>query len=312
MDSASHQKILGYFIEEAKEHLETLEKGLLDLRAVVGDSERVNEMFRAAHSVKGGAAMLGYGSIQKTAHRLEDSFKILKEQPVPVDQKLETLFLKALDTLSELLERLQGPFGLREEEAQKTLEDSEPTFIELQNYLNKLAGVPQAKAEARKPAIPANFVPQATGGLKQMLQLFKQAESPESRKKLLNLCSLLIKLGAGLEPWQTLIQTVQKAIANPKNPYAKLAPVIIKDVKQAIDLAQAGKVDAIAPSPTLQQFLAPAPEPATPATPATPAAPKELTIPAEPRAAVKALMQTFNKKQLIEIMQLLQRVTATK
>ena len=53
------QKILGYFIEEAKEHLETLERGILDLSAVIDDQERVNEMFRAANSVKGGAAMLG-------------------------------------------------------------------------------------------------------------------------------------------------------------------------------------------------------------------------------------------------------------
>ena len=78
MDAGNQQRILGYFIEEAKEHLETLEKGLLDLPSVVKEPERVNEMFRAAHSVKGGAAMLGFGSIQKTAHRLEDSFKILK------------------------------------------------------------------------------------------------------------------------------------------------------------------------------------------------------------------------------------------
>ncbi|CCQ55834.1 Signal transduction histidine kinase CheA [Crocosphaera watsonii WH 0005] len=49
------QKILGYFIEEAKEHLETLETGLLELSAVVEDQERLNEMFRAAHSIKGGS-----------------------------------------------------------------------------------------------------------------------------------------------------------------------------------------------------------------------------------------------------------------
>ena len=79
MDTANQQRILGYFIEEAKEHLQTLEQGILQLATSVRDAETVNEMFRAAHSVKGGAAMLGYTSIQKTAHRLEDSFKILKE-----------------------------------------------------------------------------------------------------------------------------------------------------------------------------------------------------------------------------------------
>ncbi|MFM7792692.1 MAG: Hpt domain-containing protein, partial [Microcystis panniformis] len=82
MDSANAQKILGYFIEEAKEHLETLEQGILDLGNLVNNNEQMNEMFRAVHSVKGGAAMLGYSSIQKTAHRLEDALKILKENPL--------------------------------------------------------------------------------------------------------------------------------------------------------------------------------------------------------------------------------------
>jgi type IV pili sensor histidine kinase/response regulator len=88
------QRILGYFIEEAKEHLETLERGILELSSVMEDTERVNEMFRAAHSIKGGAAMLGYSSIQKIAHRLEDAFKILKENRVVVDQKLESQRLR--------------------------------------------------------------------------------------------------------------------------------------------------------------------------------------------------------------------------
>ena len=86
------QQIIHYFIEEAQEHLETVEQGLLDLAEVISDAERVNEMFRAAHSIKGGAAMLGFEGIQSTAHKLEDCFKILRDHPVPIDQKLETYF----------------------------------------------------------------------------------------------------------------------------------------------------------------------------------------------------------------------------
>ncbi len=98
------QRILGYFIEEAKEHLDTIEHGLLNLQSVVEDPEMLNEVFRAAHSVKGGAAMLGINSIQQTAHKLEDYFKILKEHPVKVDQTLEALFFRGFDTLNELLQ----------------------------------------------------------------------------------------------------------------------------------------------------------------------------------------------------------------
>ena len=99
MQSEQQQRIMGYFIEEAKDHLETIEKGLLNLQGTIGDPELISEVFRAAHSVKGGAAMLGLDSIQQTAHRLEDYFKVLKECPITVDQKLETLFLRVFDTL---------------------------------------------------------------------------------------------------------------------------------------------------------------------------------------------------------------------
>ncbi|WP_017718663.1 response regulator [Kamptonema formosum] len=144
-----HQRILGYFIEESKEHLGTIERGLLNLPNTLTDSEQVNEIFRAAHSIKGGAAMLGLGSIQKTAHRLEDCFKVFKEGPVKVDQKLETLFLRVFDTLQEQLEQLSGPAGLPEEVASNIIAAAEPVFEELSTHLNSLAS---QSAPARAPA----------------------------------------------------------------------------------------------------------------------------------------------------------------
>ena len=68
MLSEDQKRILGYFIEEAKDHLNTIEQGLLNLQTTIEDAEMVNEVFRAAHSVKGGAAMLGLHSIQRTSH----------------------------------------------------------------------------------------------------------------------------------------------------------------------------------------------------------------------------------------------------
>lgn len=57
------QRILGYFIEEARDHLNTIEQGLLNLEGTLNDPEMISEVFRAAHSIKGGAAMLGLTSI---------------------------------------------------------------------------------------------------------------------------------------------------------------------------------------------------------------------------------------------------------
>lgn len=138
MQSDQQKRILGYFIEEAQEHLTTIEDSLMNLQQVVNDPEAMSEMFRAAHSVKGGAAMLGLHSIQHTAHKLEDYFKILREHPVTVDETLEQLFLQAFDALRELLDELQGPFGLTEETATATLNRVEPVFNQLQAHLSHL------------------------------------------------------------------------------------------------------------------------------------------------------------------------------
>lgn len=322
MDAGSQQRILGYFIEEAKEHLDTLEKGILELRSVVKDPERVNEMFRAAHSVKGGSAMLGFESIQKTAHRLEDSFKILKENEINVDRKLETLFLRSYDTLKDLIEQLQGPFGLREDEAAKTMQAAEPNFVQLQAYLNGLvrggdAATPVAAAPAPSQIkVSPNFTTQVMEVLKQMLQLFKQEDIAANRQKFQLYCKRLMQLGTGIKPWQELVQVAYKAIANPKNSFQILAPVIIKELKQASDAVLAGNANKLAASPILQQLagVAAARSATIPAKPTaaptpTPVTPKQITIMVEPRAAAKAIVQAFDKAQLLQLAKILVQAT---
>jgi chemosensory pili system protein ChpA (sensor histidine kinase/response regulator) len=132
------QRILGYFIEEARDHLNTIEQGLLNLEGTLNDPEMISEVFRAAHSIKGGAAMLGLTSIQHTSHRLEDCFKVLKDHPVQIDQKLESLFLGVSDTLKALLEHLSGPYGLSEDAANTLMSETEPVFQWLYQHLELL------------------------------------------------------------------------------------------------------------------------------------------------------------------------------
>ncbi|MCA2553352.1 MAG: Hpt domain-containing protein, partial [Microcystis sp. M04BS1] len=208
MDSANNQKILGYFIEEAEEHLETLEQGILDLGNLVNNTEQINEVFRAAHSVKGGAAMLGYSSIQNTAHRLEDAFKILKENPVEVDQKLESLFLKGYDLLQVLIDKLRAPVGLQAEEANVIVKKGEPTFAELQAHLNYLL---DQKKSTPAVAATSSISIRVRDILKQMLQLFKQEETSASRQQLQKLISSLSKLASEQQQWQYLVKNAQSA-----------------------------------------------------------------------------------------------------
>lgn len=311
--SDQQDRILRLFMEEAKEHLDTLENGLVDLKSTMKDPESLQEMFRAAHSVKGGAAMLGLDSIKTTAHRLEDCFKILKDGPVKqVDQTAESLFLKGVDTLKDLVNRMSGPFGLRNEEGEKLVEQIMPAFAQLETHLNNLVSgkVPGVAAKsgssgaAETVGMTTNFAASVMVLLKEMLQVFKGKESAVTRQQLSDLCVRLYKLGSGMETWQSLIKIARVAIANPKNSYKVLAPLIIKELKDAGDLVQGGKVKAIAPSKNLL-LLATAAQVATSVPATAPAVSKPVALPAEPKALVKLLLKTFNKKQLSEIAKLL-------
>ncbi|MGL5035340.1 MAG: Hpt domain-containing protein [Microcystaceae cyanobacterium] len=283
-------KILGYFIEEAKEHLETLERGILELSAVMDDSERLNEMFRAAHSIKGGAAMLGYSSIQKISHRLEDAFKILKDNRVAIDQKLESLFLKGYDVLQDLVEKLQSSMGLQPDEAESIVEGANNNFVELQHYLNYLltqeSAAPVGEAPSTietEPDSERDLAAEIKVILRQMLPLFKGNVSPQSREQLQAQCSSLLKLSP--QPnWQKLVHAATTAIANPVHSYPTLAPVVIKDLKQGCDYLELEQGQKITVSLGLQQ-LADAKVP-------------YVLLPADPQKAASILLQLFNQQQI--------------
>ena len=268
------QRILGYFIEEAKDHLNTIEQGLLNLQATIVNPEMANEVFRAAHSVKGGAAMLGIESMQRTAHRMEDYFKLLKEAPVKVDRPLESMFLRVFDALQELLEQLQGPFGLTEDKEQSIMAGVEPVFQQLQEHLELLladadtnevlekvapvsftAPSPQPVEES---ALKLVFSSDVSAALREMLARFKQADTDESRLALEACCQMLERFGEqfNLPTWMNLIKHSRWAVCDRNNDYRTLAPVLIKEIKKAQDLVLAGREREIVLSQELQTLAA--------------------------------------------------------
>jgi chemotaxis protein histidine kinase CheA len=297
LDTASQQRILGYFIEEAKEHLQTLEQGILQLATSAQDTEMVNEMFRAAHSVKGGAAMLGYFSIQKAAHRLEDSFKILKENNIPVDTKLESLFLGGYDCLQDLIERLESSAEFKDEDAVGILEQAESNFVNLHNYLQELLSGGGLASGAS-----ANVAEQVKEILKQMLQLFKQPDSEQNRQQIQAVCQELKAIAPTEGYWQQFVKIATQASNNRKYPYNTIAQIIIKEIKQAGDLLAIGQSSQIIPSKNLQQLAATAVSVTAVAQDVSAA---KVMIPKDVKGAAIALLKNFNKAELTQIVKIL-------
>jgi chemotaxis protein histidine kinase CheA len=320
------QQIVHYFIEEAQEHLETVEQGLLDLAEVISDAERVNEMFRAAHSIKGGAAMLGFSGIQATAHKLEDCFKILRDHPVPIDRRLESLFLQGYDALKALVEELANSptLSLRPEVVDSILSGSAANFVELQEYLEEMLNIHTQDNTKEAPAVavpkemavgntavmapPVNVVATVTTTLQQMLLLFKQGDNPANRQQLVSVAQSLAAIEPNAANWQALVQTTTQAIANPHNTYNAVAPLVIREIKQAGDLLAAGRDSEITASAQLQQSVSTvAPVAPTPAAAPAPAA-AQITIPVDVRGAAQGILQNFSRQQVTELVVLLHRV----
>ncbi|MEM9977639.1 MAG: hybrid sensor histidine kinase/response regulator, partial [Cyanobacteria bacterium P01_D01_bin.2] len=87
-------------------YLQTLDDALLGLAQQGILQDNINAALRSAHSIKGGAAMMGYTLLSDFAHRLEDSLKVLKVQRdgLVINDDLERLLLLAVDVLRRVVE----------------------------------------------------------------------------------------------------------------------------------------------------------------------------------------------------------------
>lgn len=92
------------FFQECEELLGELEAGLLALQAGEGDEETVNAVFRAVHSVKGGAGAFGLESLVRFAHTFETTLDKVRSGALKADEAVLKVMLRATDVLSDLVQ----------------------------------------------------------------------------------------------------------------------------------------------------------------------------------------------------------------
>jgi two-component system, chemotaxis family, sensor histidine kinase and response regulator PixL len=102
--SDQEQQVKLQFLDEATDYLDTLESGLLGLGAGKVASQQLDGLLRAAHSIKGGAGMMGYTTLARLGHHLEDYFKIIQYgKAAPPDGQIEQLLLGTVDKLRQIV-----------------------------------------------------------------------------------------------------------------------------------------------------------------------------------------------------------------
>lgn len=96
------------FFEESAEHLATMEGLLLELDIENPDSEQLNAIFRAAHSIKGSAGTFGFTDLAETTHILENLLDRIRKQELGLRADMVDAFLESGDLLRDMLEAHQG------------------------------------------------------------------------------------------------------------------------------------------------------------------------------------------------------------
>lgn len=145
MQSDDLQIIMGYYIEDAQNHLAVIEQHLLNLQHTIEDPDMVSDLFRMVRcGIVGGASLLPVSSlyiksIHQTGFCLVDCLKIFQQEgSIKVDQKLEDLLMQVFYTLKGLIEQLKEPSNLTDDRAKQFVSDLEPIRGALMAHLHGL------------------------------------------------------------------------------------------------------------------------------------------------------------------------------
>lgn len=110
------------FVAECADGLDEIESGLLDLEKGTDTQETINDIFRGAHSIKGGAATFGYKHIADFTHVMETLLDKVRGKELPVTPTLTKVFLEAVDCLRAMVETMDDEDSHDEDRAEELKE----------------------------------------------------------------------------------------------------------------------------------------------------------------------------------------------
>jgi chemosensory pili system protein ChpA (sensor histidine kinase/response regulator) len=211
------QQVRINFLDEAEDCFDRIESVLLGLSATVADPQQLDLALRAAHSVKGGAGMMGFTPLSRIAHRLEDFFKILRVRyhSTQIDTEVETLLLQGVDSLRQVSDLHRQGTTIEETWLMNNIN---PIFDRLRQYLGDLQDEDEntlfAQSEDADPSLLM-----FEEGVETILDEFEQQLgklSPTAlAEALIMAVEKLLAFGrmANLEPFIQLCESIQQQAA---------------------------------------------------------------------------------------------------
>ncbi len=246
----TEQQIRLNFLDEAEEYFDCMESNLLGLADTELDPQQVDLVLRSAHSVKGGAAMMGFNILSSVAHRLEDFLKILRVRYAAsqIATEVETLLLQGVDSLRHIsvLNRLDSEINESE-----VREYTQPIFDQLREYLGDLEAADEnallSQDEDFDPAVLI-FEEGVEGVLDRFEAQLSELDITELTQVLNSTAQELIGFGnmASLEPFIQLCESIQQQVACISPPEIEtLAEQALKTWRRSHALVLRGSIEKL-------------------------------------------------------------------
>ncbi len=151
---------LDIFIDETNGHIKTLNDNIMVLEKEPENKDVINEIFRAAHSLKGMAGTMGFKKMQHLTHDMENLFQEIRNDAIKVNSSLIDIMFKCLDALEEYLDTVKSTSGEGDNA-------NEVLIRQMNDYLEGGG----AAALAAAAAAPAAAEPATTGALYKTLKI---------------------------------------------------------------------------------------------------------------------------------------------
>lgn len=123
----------GVFFDESDEHLDDMEQLLIGLDVDSPDSEQLNSIFRAAHSIKGGSGIFGFNALMNLTHVMENLLDKARNQELSVTTNIVNLLLETLDVLKATLAAYRDQVDVPEQAIAVSITKLERALTETQD-----------------------------------------------------------------------------------------------------------------------------------------------------------------------------------
>jgi len=124
---------LDIFIDETSEHIQALSDNIMILENEPENKDTINEIFRAAHSLKGMAGTMGFKRMQHLTHDMENVFSEVRNDNIKVNSEMIDLLFNCLDAIEAYLDNVKST-------SDEGTEDNEVLIKKLNAYLDGSAG----------------------------------------------------------------------------------------------------------------------------------------------------------------------------